>query len=211
MRVSRAALAVLLIEILSAPARAGDKDVLEVVGFDAHGSKFAYWTSGVEDGSGLGHAELNVYSVGAGRKLDQESRQLKLERRGGTTALEELKATVGAELAARGFGKDPGVELYRSGTATSTSFTLSGTPCTLRLYRRRIAGGENPKERVVVQLESARGPRRLYTGAPGHDYSLNSVRLSADGRSLAIFLKYSTRGFEGVNRRYLLVPARIGP
>lgn len=200
--------------LLPAAALAGDKDEIEVVGFSADDSLFAYYTYGVYDGSGFPHAELHVYSTLTGRKNANESRKVVLEEDVGgkaDPALAKVKAEAATRLDALGLGKDPGTEMYRSGTATRTSFTVDGKPVEIRLVVQR---GSTPdeevrKDRVSVRVE--RGGRRvtLMSGGGGFDYSLNSVRLSQSGKALAVLLKHSERGFEGPNRRYDLAAGRV--
>ncbi len=101
--------------------------------------------------------------------------------------------------------------MYRSGTAYRTSFTAAGRPIavTLDVRRGRPDADGIRKDRVSVRLERDGKRHALFVGGGGYDYSLNSIRLAADGRSLAIVLKHSEKGFEGPNRRYLCVPARL--
>ena len=197
-------------------AAAADKDQLEVIGFSEDGKWFAYWTWGVSDGSGFPHAELNVHDVGRGRRDDKQSQKLDVQtsddKTTPTTALDQLKVARQAQLDQLKLGKDPGVELYKSGTPTRTSFTLAGRELELRLLK---TGGVDrktglPRETIALTLTPKGGKARLlFKGGEGFDFSLNSVRLSADGKSLAVFLKHSVRGFEGADRRFLLVPARL--
>ncbi len=204
----------LVLAVLLAPAVgfAGDKDILEGIGFSSDGTVFAYYTYGVFDGSGMAHAELNVFSVLTGKRNEAESKKVQLENsESGPKALAQLKAEVAPRLAALKLGKDPGVEMYRSGTAYRTSFTAAGKPLEVLLDVNKGAVDEDGirKDRVTVRLVRNGKRHAVYVGGGGFDYSLNSVRLSADGRSLAILLKHSERGFEGPNRRYLCVAARL--
>ncbi len=204
-----ALLSILALSMLApAPAGAGDKDELEVVGFSAQAEVFAYFTYGVEDGSGFSHAELVALSTKTGKKLSPPSAMRRQEQ---GTALDDLKSQSARRLGELGLGADPGFELYRNGTSTQTSFTIAGKPYTLRLLRTQGAPGEDGvrEDRWALRLDGPGRSRLLSSGGGGFDFGLNSVRLSADGKALAVFLRYSARGFEGPNRRYLAVVARL--
>jgi predicted secreted protein len=203
----RSALA-LLIALAPAAALAGDKAELQVVGFSEDASAFAYLTYGIEDGSGFSYAELVVLSTRSGKKLAPPSAERRQEE---GSALDALKAQVAPKLADLKLGQDPGVELYRSGTATKTSFTVAGKTYTLTLLRTvgDVGEGGDRKDRFALKLEGGGKRRVLATGGGGFDYALNSVRLSADGKAAAVFLRHSTRGFEGPNRRYTAVAFRF--
>ncbi|MBI5542417.1 MAG: DUF2259 domain-containing protein, partial [Deltaproteobacteria bacterium] len=183
------------------------------VGFSRDGTVYVYWTYGVFDGSGFSHAELNVVSTLTGRRNEAESRQLILEEASEPkAALQRLKAQEARRLKALGFGQDPGTELYRSGTATRTSFTVDGRAARLivDVHKGQLDPETNTaQDRIRVILEMGAGRQTLHVGSGGWGFSLNSVRLSADHRSLAVLLRHSTRGFEGPNRRFLCTAGRL--
>jgi predicted secreted protein len=201
--------------LLPGAALAADKDQLEVIGFSEDGTVFAYWTFGVYDGSGFPHAELNVFSTLTGKKNDQESRSEKIEKEGAASekaALVKLKAAEAKHLQALKLGKDPGVEMYKSGTAIKTSFTLAGVAMDLVLEVKKgqvDAEAGVPKDRIAVRLDAGGSRQTLLVGGGGFDYSLNSVRLSADQKSIAVMLKHSQQGFEGPDRRYDCAAGRL--
>ena len=193
-----------------ATASAGDKDEMEVAGFGDDATFFAYWTFGAYDGSGKVHAELNVYSTLTGRKAEAESRSLEADPPG--PALPRLKAREAKHLEALKLGRDRGLEMYKSGTALATQFTVDGKKVEVRLDVRK--GQPDPDtglrdDSVSIRLAVDGAQQTLFVGRGGWDYSLNSVRLSADHRSIAVLVKHSTRGFEGANRRYLCGAGRM--
>jgi predicted secreted protein len=210
----RATIGVLLAGLLALPsaARAGDKDEIQVIGFSEDATAFAYITFGVHDGSGFPHAELHVVSTLTGKANDKLATKVELEEGGeAQVALGKLKASIAKTLAAEKLGKDPGAELYKSGTAVKTTFTAAGKPVDVHVDVQKGSVDDNgiPKDRVAVRLERAGKKATLLVGGGGYDYSLNSVRLSADGRSVVVMLKHSEAGFEGPNRRYLCAAGRM--
>ncbi|MGC4115542.1 MAG: DUF2259 domain-containing protein [Myxococcales bacterium] len=194
-------------------AFAGDKDELEVVGFNDDASLFAYWTFGIYDGSGFPHAELNVVSTATGRKVDAESKALTLEDAGEEkSALAKLKAAEAKRLEALKFGRDKGAEMYRSGTARATKFTVEGRAVAVQVEVREGKADEEKGTRddaVAVRLAVGGKAQTVYQGRGGWDYSLNSVRLSANHKAVAVLVKHSAAGFEGFNRRYLCGAGKI--
>ena len=201
--------------LLPVTARAADKDSIEVVGFSDDGTVFAYWTFGVSDGSGYPHAELNVFSTLTGSRNEKESQHLTVESEDGTerSALDKLKAREAKRLQALKLGRDRGIEMYKSGTPTRTSFTVAGAAVELTLEVRKGRydpdQGEAPKDRISLHLEVGGKRQTLLVGGGGFDYSLNSVRLSADMKSIAVLLKHSQQGFEGPDRRYDCAAGRL--
>ncbi|HEY3449753.1 MAG TPA: DUF2259 domain-containing protein [Myxococcales bacterium] len=202
-----------LLLLLPALAVAGDKDELEVVGFSDDAALFAYWTYGVYDGSGFPHAELNVVSTATGRKADAESKALTLEEAGEPkAALEKLKAAQAKHLEALKFGRDKGAEMYKSGTARATQFTVEGRTVEVKLDVRQGKVDEEKGTRddsIGVRLVVGGKAQTVYQGRGGWDYGLNAVRLSANHKSVAVLVKHSAPGFEGFNRRYLCGAGRI--
>lgn len=212
---ARSHLLLLALPVLLFPraAVAGDKDEMEVVGFSDDASLFAYWTFGVYDGSGFPHAELNVVATGTGRKVDADSRSLTVEEAGeAKAALERLKATQAKHLEALKLGRDKGAEMYRSGTAVATKFTVEGKTVEVKLDVKAGKVDEEKGSRddsVAVRLVVGGRAQTVYQGRGGWDYSLNAVRLSVNHKAVAVLVKHSAAGFEGANRRYLCGAGKI--
>jgi hypothetical protein len=182
----------------------GIKYTMEVIGFSDDTKLFAYWLSGEykQKGQTRIHAALMVHSTETGQPVMSETES------GGAAALGQLKARMAGELASRKLGKDPGTELYKSGTATKTSFSL-GVRGTYELLLKTEAG---PGDDIVDVLLT--GPDRkttsLITHSEGYNRSLNTVRLSRDGSVLAVVTKYSRSTYAGENREYSVVFSRPG-
>lgn len=191
-------------------AAAGDKDEMEVAGFSDDATLFAYWTFGVFDGRGSAHAELNVVSTLTGRKAEAESRSL--EEDGEQPALPKLKAREAKHVESLKLGRDRGLEMYKSGTALATKFTVDGKKVEVKLDVRKgqpDADTGLSDDSLTIRLVVDGQPQTLFVGRGGWDYGLNSVRVSADHRSIAVLVKHSTKGFEGPNRRYLCGAGRL--
>ncbi len=186
--------------VISTPLRAipaeGIKYAIEVIGFSDDGSLFGYWLSGVHKRTGQSQARLTILSTETGQPVVSEYEF------SGVNVLDRLKARMAKEVAARNLGRDPGTELYKSGTATKTTFSL-GKRGAYEVSLKTTAGSGTEGDDVDVQLT---GPDKkttsLITHSNGYNRSLNSVRLSKDGSVLAVVTKYSRMLESGENREY---------
>jgi len=176
---------------------AGVKLDMEVLGFSDDDNYFGYWLSGADARVKKNRAELHVFSTSNGEKVLKESETGPVNS-DPKAVLAKLKERMKGKLGELKLGNDPGAEMYKSGTATKTAFKVAGIgEYQLRLKTDKPAGRiDEPTELIL------RRPNKteiiLFQSPVGFRYSLNTVRLSKSGGSLAVVLKYSLieQGFE---------------
>ncbi|MBL8939833.1 MAG: DUF2259 domain-containing protein [Archangium sp.] len=197
--------------LLPVMALAGNTAEVELVGFSDDGSLFAWYDFGVVDGAGWGYANLFVIDekgASLSRKPVAAHDGSAAEGEPPTQAevLAQLKAKTAAVLKAKKL-TDPGVELYTSGTARSTSFTLANRPAKLTIKTKPWSDDESGFSGVEASIVlTIQGKERVLLAPTkvGASINLSSVRLSKAGTSLAVIVKYdSVNGFEGADRRVM--------
>ena len=193
-------------------ASASNSPEMEIIGFGADGGTFAFSLYGIADGTGAPYASMEVYSISTGKKLPSSSAEIRKYDSGTIESTRaELRAASMRALEALGVGRDPGAELYRTGTATATTFPVGGKTASVRLEVKPKARNEFGRsfDSVTVWIEHGGRRKALLTSTEGSNYALNAVRLAADGKGLAVLVKYSRPGFEGDDRTYLCAAGRL--
>jgi hypothetical protein len=183
--------------VISQALPEGVKLDMEVLGFSDDEKYFGYWLSGAEARVKKNRAELHVFSTSNGEKVLKESETGPVNS-DPKAVLAKLKERMKGKLGELKLGNDPGTEMYKSGTATKTAFKVAGSgEHQLRLKTDKSAGGiDEPTELVLRRPDKTE--INLFQSPVGFRYSLNTVRLSKSGGSLAVVLKYSLieQGFE---------------
>ncbi len=206
-----------LLFVLPATALGGNTAEVEVVGFSDDGSLFAWYDFGIVDGAGFGYANLFVIDekgASPNRKpaVAHDGSAAEGEPPSEAVVLAQLKAKTAAVVKAKKL-TDPGVELYTSGTARSTSFTVGNRPAKLTIKTKPWTDDESGFSGVEASVVlTIQGKERVLLPPTkvGASINLSSVRLSKGGTSLAVIVKYdSVTGFEGADRRVLGVLAKL--
>lgn len=203
--------------LLPVLAQAGNTAEVELVGFSDDGSLFAWYDFGVVDGAGWGYADLFVIdekgaSLNRKPTVAHDGSAAEREPPGQAEVLAQLKTKTAALLKAKKL-TDPGVELYTSGTARSTSFTLGTRPAKVTIKTKPWSDEESGFSGVEASIVlSVQGKERVMLPPTkvGASINLASVRLSKSGTSLAVVVKYdSVNGFEGADRRVMGVLTKL--
>lgn len=164
----------------------GVKLDMEVLGFSDDEKYFGYWLSGADVRAKKSRAEFHLVSTNGGEEVLKESETGSSDT-DPREILAKLKKRLKAKLAELKLGNDPGAEMYKSGTATKTTFNIAGSgKHQLRLKINEMTGRTELVLRIPDKTEFG-----LLDSSTGFRYSLNTVRLSKSGESLAVVLKYS--------------------
>ena len=176
---------------------AGVKLDMEVLGFSDDEKYFSYWLSGADARAKKSRAEFHLLSTNRGEEVLKESETGPADS-DPKAVLAKLKERMKGKLGEFKLGNDPGTEMYKSGTATKTAFKIAGNgEHQLRLKTDKKAGNIDEQTELVLRRPDKTEINWIYASV-GFRYSLNTVRLSKSGGSLAVVLKYSLieQGFE---------------
>lgn len=195
-----AALAVSAALFLAAPAQAQPLDktglAIEVLGFDRDANLFGYWLTGTYRVGDEEHpvAELHVVSTLSdprGASIIDQSEAAQKDSDTVSSLRAGIEAARRAELRRMGLGADPGRELYKSGTATTTQLAVPGAgPLALSVSPRLI---------TLVSPDGGVATQDVNASPDATNWTLSMARLSANGRTLAVITKHSL--LVGYNQR----------
>ena len=189
------------------PVKPGNKPDIELIGFSDDGNAFGYLLSSVKPDSKDTLAEMRVFSLDGNREVLLETAS---GSDGDAKAVSaKLKENLRARLAELKLGGDTGTEMYKSGTATKTKFSIEGIgQFEVSLNAVPIPNSQDETLELVLTRPGS-APTIIYTRKEGFKNSLNTVRLSKNKKTLAIVMKYSGLTDNRENRLYAvaLVPA----
>jgi len=193
--------------LLSSTPLEGIKYSLEMIGFSDDSSLFGYWLSGTNKVTGIPEAVVRIFSVPSGTETFSKTIQGPANSDPQATLM-QLKALTKSKLADLKLGNDPGKELYKSGTATSTKFRIDE-----KTYKVDLSPVTKPDEvNAPVRIDLTRPDNSvttLQTATTGYNRSLNTIRLSKDNKVIAVITKFSVLGNNGEDRTYSAVFARF--
>jgi hypothetical protein len=178
---------------------ASTKLAMQVLGFSSGYPSFAWAVSGTDAAKGEARAEL--HAVQARGKMVLNAIATEPSPADPQAILERLETERAKDLAALELAGDLGTELYKSGTALQTSFTISGKRYLVRL----AVQGSAPDQDAELTLARPGGvPTIIGMYRGGFEYSLNSIRLSRSGAQLAVICKRTRRVAGGLQREHLV-------
>lgn len=213
----------LCLTLLVAPlAHAAEASHLELIGFSRNGAYVAFDQFGVNDGRGTPYIYTSFVSV-KNNRLEVEIRtEVDVE---GVTVV-QLRANAKAQTAAAikkygivagNQGRFIGVTPPHMYTTVSEFFALDSTYGLSIATKPAVNTGDlctEAPQLLIVKLTVSGKPRDLQrdTKLPAsrecaYGYELRSAHLY--GRSLAVFVSYQTRGFEGADSRWMVVTGTL--
>ena len=228
--------------------RAGDAAFVDIIGFSADGTHFAFQQSGEQDGSGYGYSDLfivnvlkNEWATKPERYQTTDEEMMAAVESGNLDSVSAeaigRKVRIKAMPSLRSFGLDSaeeGFTLYEDysqpelgqfSACDKKSFHIESAQIIADLHVRGlpIVGssnfyGDEPLKLLEVSLQYSDGEKeilQLDEKLPHHrrmayDYDISGVYIGGPmSNSLAIIIGYHEPGFEGPDKRYLVVTKDI--
>jgi predicted secreted protein len=206
-----------------APAQGGDSDNLELVGFSKDGQYVAFEAFGQHDGSGYAYAELSIARVGQNTLVSKIGSEAQSEG----TEVQQIRAelAVKARGALKRYGIQPGLQgrfigmaLVSFSDVQASDFVAYGRTHTLELSSKPAAVTANcvdDQPRLLELTLTVAGKTRVLqrdlrlpaSRDCAYSYEMRSAHLY--GRSLAVMIAFSTPGFEGPNKRWMVVTTTL--
>lgn len=219
--------------LLAAPALAGDRALMDFIGYSDDGRYFAFEEYGIQDGSGFPYSNIYVIDLPADKwvagspyraRIETDDATADMARRDAralaAAKLEALDLSVPADLVAHNGDGETG------GNAYSLAFGRPGygldEPRDVRTLELEVFAADSSEPCETYLGERAKGYALLLDGAQLHrdttlprsrgcplDYRIHGVVMPADWSGLtagvAIVAVYPF-GFEGPDRRFIAVP-----
>lgn len=221
-------LASLLVPVLapllgSGLALAGDEATLDFIGFSRDGRHMAFEQYGTQDGSGFPYSEMHVVDVARNTLVSSVRVLLKAESASLGQARNQTMTQSRAALTRYGIvrgnqGRFAEVAPKREHWQ-SFDFTALGRRYSLNLNETLApatpACGDNVPKYLSLTLRFGTFERMIQNDtrlpasrACAYDYEVHSVFVF--GRSLAVFVKLLSTGFEGPDVRWMVVTTTLG-
>ena len=213
----------LCLTVFAAPlARAAEASHLELIGFSQNGAFVAFTQFGISDGAGVPYILSSFVRVSSNRL--ELALETVVDIEGATLAQARIKARPALAAAMKKYGIIAGNQGRFIGVTPPHRYTTISEFFALdRTYGLSIAAKTLPDpealcteapQLLVVKLEVSGKTRDLQrdTKLPAsrecaYGYELRSAHLY--GRSLAVFVSYQQRGFEGPDSRWMIVTGTL--
>jgi predicted secreted protein len=219
-------LAVLLSFLFVATTRAGDAANLEVIGFSKNGAYVAFEQFGIADGSGHPYSQISIAEVARNELVSRVEATVQDSDKPVKAARDAVRVRARAALVKYGivsgnqgrfYGLAGRIDLAAQGYQVAY-LEVSGRTYTLEATTQDV----NPVPeacttapqllRVTLTIGDAEGILQRDARLPAvrqcaYNYEFHSAFVF--GRSLAVFLRYDTRGFEGADTRWMVVTTRL--
>ena len=222
--------------MLSVPALAGDRALIDFIGFSEDGQYFAFEEFGVQDGSGFPYSNIYVLDVSADKwvdgspirvRLDDESASLQAARAEATEQAQDIIGELGIDTAADLIAINADGEM---GDASDLTFGQPGYfpnnvqgALTLQLT---TFGAESPEDcegylgekalGMILTLTSAQGEREVFRdavlpqsrGCPTayRIYAVVAPQYTVPPAAHVAIIATYPFGFEGPDRRFIAIP-----
>jgi predicted secreted protein len=206
-----------------ASARSGDAANLELIGFSRDGQYVAFETFGQHDGSGFAYAELSIARVSQNTLVFKTASEAESEGAEVQQIRAELAAKARAGLKRYGIqaglqGRFIGIALVSLAEVQTSDFVAFGRTHTLELSAKEGAKRadcfDDQPQLLELRLTVAEKTRVLQRDVKvpvsrgcATSYEMRSAHLY--GRSLAVMIAFSTPGFEGPDKRWMVVTTTL--
>jgi predicted secreted protein len=216
----------LLVALLALTAlsssRAGDSANMSFIGFSRDGAYLAFEQFGISDGSGFPYSGINVVSVARNAFVASAEMSVQDENKPVKAVRDAARAKAKAALAKYGIvagnqGRFHGLAGFVQMAASN--YQIAYFEALGRTYQLESTSQVLPNsgelcveapQLLRVTLDSRvlqRDTRLPESRQCAYDYEFHSAFVY--GRSLAVFMRYKTRGFEGADVRWMVVTTRL--